>query len=482
MKIKKPNTPVLIGRHEECDILKECPESSRSEFVIVCGRRRIGKTFLIDQFFENRYDFSFVGKHRTKTQTQLSYFSKAMRKYSGMKQTAYADWYDAFDALEEYLETLPTDRKKVIFIDEMPWIDSQRSTFVSALENFWNAWANRRYDIVLIASGSATSWMADKLIENQGGLHNRITRRLYLEPFTLAETEQYLQSFDSPLTRYDILQCYMFTGGIPFYLSLMNPKLSVAQNIDKLFFDKNAPLRNEYDELYSALFSHVDSYLKVIELLNNHKYGLTKREIGNATKFNGKYLNTILNNLEQCDFIDKYELFGKKNMLVYRLVDFYTLFYFKFIHNRHEKDTEWWSHNLEASGIKSWMGLTFELICMRHHKQIKKALGISGIGTSISTWKCMPDADNEIPGAQIDMLIERSDRIIHLCEMKFSEEEYCISNDYEMRLRRRMGIFKERTKTKQPLVHTFITTFGIGRGKHNSIVHSEVTMDNLFDS
>lgn len=343
--------PVLIGRHDECATLKECMASNRSEFVIVCGRRRIGKTFLVDQFFENRYDFSFVGKHKTKTQTQLNYFAKAIQKYSGQKQKTYADWYDAFDALEYYLETLPVNRKKIIFIDEMPWIDTQRSTFVSALENFWNGWANRRYDIVLIASGSATSWMADKLIDNQGGLHNRITRRLYLEPFTLSETEEYFKSFDSPLTRYDILQCYMFTGGIPFYLSLMNPQMSVAQNIDMLFFHKSAPLRREYDELYSALFTHVDSYIKVIEILYDHKYGLTKREISKATKLNGTFLNTVLNNLELCDFIENFELFGKKNTLVYRLVDFYTLFYFKFIANRHNKDTEWWSHNLDDAGI-----------------------------------------------------------------------------------------------------------------------------------
>lgn len=473
--------PTLIGRHDECATLKECLATNKSEFVIVCGRRRIGKTFLVDQFFQNKYDFSFVGKHKTKTQTQLNYFAKAIQKHSGRKQKAYADWYEAFDALEDYLETLPTNRKKVIFIDEMPWIDTQRSTFVSALENFWNGWANRRYDIVLIASGSATSWMADKLIDNQGGLHNRITRRLYLEPFTLSETEEYFKSFDSPLTRFDILQCYMFTGGIPFYLSLMNPQMSIAQNIDMLFFHKSAPLRREYDELYSALFTHVDSYIKVIEILYSHKYGLTKREISKATKFNGTFLNTVLNNLELCDFIENFELFGKKNTLVYRLVDFYTLFYFKFIANRHNKDTEWWSHNLDDAGIRAWMGLTFELICMKHNKQIKKALGISGIGTSVSTWKCLQDKDNDMPGAQIDMLIERSDKVIHLCEMKFSEQEFSITNNYEMGLRKRMGIFKERTKTKEAVVHTFVTTFGVGQGKHSSIVHSQVTMDDLFN-
>lgn len=477
MKLK---APVLIGRHKECETLRECLTSSRSEFVIVCGRRRIGKTFLVDQFFEGNYDFSFVGKHKTKTQIQLNYFSKELQRRTGQELRKFADWYEAFDALEDYLMGLPADRKKVVFIDEMPWIDTQRSTFVSALENFWNGWANRRYDIVLIASGSATSWMADKLIENQGGLHNRITRRMYLEPFTLAETEEYFRSFDSPMTRFDILQCYMFTGGVPFYLSLMNPKLSVAQNIDMLYFDKNAPLRKEYSELYNALFTHADSYIKIVELLNSHKEGLTRKEIAKASNMNGIFLNTLLSNLEQCDFIDKYEMFGKKNTLVYKLVDFYTLFYLKFIENRNNKDEEWWSHNLDSPSVRSWLGLTFELVCMRHHKQIKKALGISGVATSVSTWKCPPDPEAGTQGAQIDLLIERADKVVHLCEIKFSEQQYNITSDYEMRLRNRMGIFRLRTGTRKALVHTFITTFGVGEGKHRSIVHSEVTMDDLF--
>ncbi len=472
----------LIARQAECELLEQCLTSNRSEFVIICGRRRIGKTFLVDSFFNKEYDFSFVGSHKAKTHVQLRKFAKALKEYSGEKQSVFSDWYDAFDALEEYLQKLPNDRKKIIFIDEMPWIDTLRSTFVSALEDFWNGWANRRDDIILIASGSATSWMADNLISNQGGLHNRITQRINLDPFTLEDTEEFIRNTGSSWERYDILQCYMFTGGVPYYLNLLNPKLSVSQNIDKLCFDDNGVLRHEYDELYNALFTHAESYTKVVELLYHHKAGLTKAEISKLTNINGKKLKTILKNLTQCDFIDEYELFGTKSTLVYRLVDFYTMFYLKFLEDKHNKDNQWWSHNIDNPGIRAWMGLAFELICMRHHLQIKKALGISGIGTSISTWKCEPDTKKDLPGAQIDMLIERSDRIIHLCEMKFSEAEYNISSDYEMRLRKRMSIFKERSKTKKTLVHTFVTTYGLGQGKHNSIVHSEVTMDDLFNS
>ena len=474
--------PVLIAREKECEQLKECLESSRSEFVIVCGRRRIGKTFLIDRFFDNQYDFTFVGSHKAKTAIQLRNFAKALQQYSGKKYPKFADWYDAFDALEEYLESLPQDRKKIIFIDEMPWIDTSRSTFVEALENFWNGWANRRYDIVFIASGSATSWMADNLIENQGGLHNRVTRRLYLESFSLRETELYLKSRNFFWTRYDILQCYMITGGVPFYLSLLNPKLSVAQNIDALCFDENGPLRNEFNDLYPALFSHAENYINVVSLLYNHKSGLTKQEISKATKLNGNLLKTILDNLEQCDFVAKREMFGRASTLVYRLVDFYTIFYYKFIADKHKLDDQWWSHHLDDAGIRAWQGFSFELICMQHHRQIKQALGISGIATTVSTWQCKPDATKNIPGAQIDMLIERADRMIHLCEMKFSQRAFNISSEYEQRLRDRMWVFETKTKSRKPLVHTFITTFGLGEGKHQGIVHSEVTMDDLFNS
>jgi len=473
------NKPKLIARDEECRQLQKCMESDRSEFVIVCGRRRIGKTFLVDQYFKGKYDFSFVGSHNAPTKIQLRNFKKALSQYSGLK-LKITDWYDAFDALEEYLESLPFDRKKVIFIDEMPWIDTLKSDFVSALENFWNGWANRRYDIVLVASGSATSWMADKLIENQGGLHNRITARLYLSPFSLKESEEYLQNIGFNEDRLQILQCYMFTGGVPFYLSLIDPKLSIAQNIDNLCFHQKGVLRKEYDELYSALFKNVDAYISIVKLLNEHKQGMTKAEIAKLSTLNGQRLNTVLNNLEECDFITKSAIFGRKNIVLYRLVDFYTLFYFKFIEGNSSYDNNWFSHNLASRSVTSWMGLAFELICMRHHNQIKKALEISGIATSLYTWKC--DSTEEHNGAEIDMLIERADRMIHLCEMKYSQSTYNIDKEYAMKLRERMGIFDQVTKNKKGLLHTFVTTYGLGEGKHTSLVHSEVTMDDLFKS
>lgn len=473
----------LIARTRECEELNKCMDSDKSEFVIICGRRRIGKTYLVEKYFDGKFDFKFVGGHNLRTRDQLRNFSKALKKYSKSRQPDISDWSEAFDALEEYLESLPSDRKKVVFIDEMPWMDSRRSNFVSALENFWNGWAASQYNIVLVATGSATSWMVDKLIKNKGGLHNRVTRRLYLSPFTLKETEEYFVNRQTTWDRYEMLQCYMVTGGIPYYLDLIDPRESLAKNIDRLCYEEGGALQREFDELYNAVFVNAEKYISVVRLLSEHKEGLTRKEIGSYIGVEGTYLTRIISNLEKCNFIAKRAQYGnKKNDAIYRIIDFYTLFYFKFIEKNLSLDSSWWTHHLNSSSILAWQGLTFEIICLEHHQQIKNALGISGMATSVSTWRCLPDKEKNLPGAQIDMIIERADRMIHLCEMKFSQKPFNISSEYEKKLRDRMFLFDLKTKNKKPLVHTFVTTFGLGVGKHHSIVHSEITMNDLFNS
>ena len=313
---------ILIARESECERLKACMESDQSEFITVCGRRRIGKTYLVDCFFNRTYDFSYVGGHKLTTNVQLRNFAKAIKKHAKLsKAPSFENWFDAFDALEEYLENINEDRKKTIFIDEMPWIDTQKSDFVSALENFWNGWANRRTDIVFIASGSATSWMADNLEENQGGLHGRITARIYLQPFNLRETEEYLETMGICWDHYQILQCYMLTGGVPYYLKKLDPKLSCGQNTDVLCFRETGELRTEFSELYSALFNNADRYIEIARLLFNKEQGLTKQEVNKVMKMNPDTLDKYLRNLRLCSFISEGIRFGSK-VPVYRLVDF----------------------------------------------------------------------------------------------------------------------------------------------------------------
>ena len=470
----------LIGRKLEQAKLQACMESERSEFVVVYGRRRIGKTFLVRRFFKDNYAFSFVGKHEMRREQQLAEFAKELMCYS---HSAFVpqlkNWTEAFDALQRLLETYNIPGKKVVFFDEMPWMDTPKSDFVSALENFWNGWANMRDDIVLVACGSATSWMVDKLLHNQGGLFNRITQKLYLRPFKLSEMEQYLDEKHFGWNRYQIAQCYMILGGIPFYLTLLNPKLSLLSNIDELFFaDAHAMLRTEYNELYSTLFKRPDNYLAVIRMLTERKEGFTRKEINEKTKLGGAALSKILSDLEQCDFIFSYARYGNaKNNAIYRIKDFYTLFYYKYVNGIDTKDSLRWTHLSSTPQVSSWQGFSFELLCLLHLDEIKKALGIDRILNDASAWRSRQPEQN----TQIDLVIERADHNINLCEMKFSSGMYAIDKGYEQKLRERMSIFLAETMTRCSTRITMVTTYGVLQNKHSGIVNDEVLLDDLFE-
>lgn len=456
-------------------------ESERSEFVVVYGRRRIGKTFLVRRFFKDNYAFSFVGKHEMGREQQLAEFAKELMRYSHSTFVPQLkNWTEAFDALQRLLETYDIPGKKVVFFDEMPWMDTPKSDFVSALENFWNGWANMRDDIVLVACGSATSWMVDKLLHNQGGLFNRITQKLYLRPFKLSEMEQYLDEKHFGWNRYQIAQCYMILGGIPFYLTLLNPKLSLLSNIDELFFaDAHAMLRTEYNELYSTLFKRPDNYLAVIRMLTERKEGFTRKEIGEKTKLGGAALSKILSDLEQCDFIFSYARYGNaKNNAIYRIKDFYTLFYYKYVNGIDTKDSLRWTHLSSTPQVSSWQGFSFELLCLLHLDEIKKALGIDRILNDASAWRSKQPEQN----TQIDLVIERADHNINLCEMKFSSGMYAIDKGYEQKLRERMSIFLAETMTRCSTRITLVTTYGVLQNKHSGIVNDEVVLDDLFEN
>ncbi len=471
----------LIGRDRECRELERCLKSDRSELVIVYGRRRIGKTFLIEEFFNQKFDFKYVGAHGMTTRRQLRNFQRVLNSYSEKKFNRLQNWDDAFFALEEYLSTLPKDRKLVVFIDEMPWMDSRGSIFVSALENFWNGWAMSQRNIMLIATGSATSWMKNKIIANKGGLHARITCNLHLSPFTLNEGERYLSSIGVEWDRYQQAQTYMALGGVPFYYSLIDPYLSFSQNIDRLFFNEGALLKLEFEELYSALFNKADLYKSIVELLSQCETGMTSKEILQSLSIKSSNVTKALRNLESSDMIEKWLQYGNKRRgAVYRLTDFFSLFYFKFLKNDLSHDENWWTNHFDSGKVYDWMGSSFELICMRHHRQIKAALGITGIATALSSWHVKANKEDGLPGAQIDMIIDRSDRIIHLCEMKFSIDTYRLKPEYERKLRDRSSLFKDITKTNKTVVHTFVTSYGVANGRNRSIVHSEVTLDDLF--
>lgn len=469
------NMKNLIGRTYENELFKRCYNSGRAEFIIVSGRRRVGKTYLVNNLYEKEYAFSYVGGHHLTQKQQLQRFALALMKYT--KSTVSIElknWFDAFDRLKEYLSSLRR-RRIVVFFDEMPWIDSWKSDFVSALEYFWNSWGAQNDNLMFIASGSATSWLNDNIIENKGGLHARITRHIYLETFTLKETEQYLVSRGIKWDRYQIAQAYMVFGGVPFYFSLLDGGISLAQNIDELFFSAKAQLRHEFDELYNALFSNSDKYISIVKALSQKKQGMVRNEISEATGLQGSALTRKLKNLEKCSFITTFSQFGNTSRnTIYRLSDFYTLFYFKFVEENHSKDRKWWSNNINLPSINAWQGFSFELICLLHTDQIKNKLGISGISTSVSAWKNAT--------SQIDLVIDRADRTINVCEIKFSVNPYEITREYADRIRMRNADFVSATKTRKGIISTFVTTYGVIQGVNSSVAMSEVTMDDLFES
>lgn len=469
----------LIGRHGEQALLQACMSSGRSEMVVIYGRRRIGKTFLVRRFFNDTYDFAFVGRHEMSRELQLTEFAKALQHYSGSTMTpGLRNWSDAFDALQSLLQSKKKKGKKVVFLDEMPWMDTPKSDFVAALENFWNGWANMRDDIMLVACGSATSWMIDKLLHNQGGLFNRITQKIYLRPFRLKEVEEYLDDRKFNWNRYQIAQCYMILGGVPFYLSLLNPKLSLLGNIDELFFSSShAMLRMENNELYATLFRHPENYLAVIRLLTERKEGFTRKEIADRMKIGGAALTKILSDLEQCDFILPYARFGNtSNNTIYRIKDLYTLFYYKYVNDVDTKDPQRWTHLSSTPQVTSWQGFSFELLCLLHLDEIKQALGIDRILNDASAWR----SKNSDVNTQIDLVIKRGDMNINLCEMKFSTGMYAIDKAYEQKLRERMSIFRAETHTRCSTRITMVTTYGLLQNKHSAIANDEVKLDDLF--
>lgn len=471
---------IVIGREKEIHQLKRCYESKESQLVILYGRRRVGKSYLVNQTFEERFDFKLVGDYTLKKEEQLLNFYEELKRKSRIKFQVPKDWREAFWQLRDYLDTFKDQKKHVVFFDEMPWLDNHRSGFLPAFEYFWNSFGAAKDNLMFIVCGSATSWLVENIDQNKGGLFNRQNCRIYLEPFTLNETEKFLKSRNINWSRYDICECYMILGGIPYYLDLLDSSMTYSANIDNLFFKKHSLLWDEFDHLYNTLFTNSESYIKVIETVSEKRIGLTRTEIVEKSKLNDNtQLTKILKNLEDSGFIRMYSFYGKKKQgTVYQLSDYFTMFYLKFVKGKTNIDDEFWSHSLTNSVRRSWAGYTFEQLCKDHIKQIKNRIGISGVLTSQSSWFTVADEVHD--GAQIDLLIDRNDRVISVCEMKFSEKDFVIDKKYEKELRNKIGTFRFVTQTRKAVQLVMVTTYGVKQNMYSSLVQKQVTMDDLF--
>jgi AAA+ ATPase superfamily predicted ATPase len=469
----------IIGREKELEVLEKAKTSDISQFIAVYGRRRVGKTFLIREAFQQDFAFYLTGVANINLHQHLSNFQRAMQKYHPDGSAIVPEnWFVAFGQLEELLSK-SKKRKKVVFLDELPWLDTAQSGFIQALDYFWNSYASARNDIILIVCGSAASWMINTLIHNKGGLHNRVTHRIRLEPFSLSECEAFFQSRAGVFNRYQLIQLYMVMGGIPFYLDHVDVGMSASQNIDRLCFQRDGLLVEEFSDLYTSLFNKAEKHLSVIEVLSKKAKGLTRTEIIENTKLpNAGSTTRILKELEESGFIRKYLSFGKKEKSsLYQLSDFYSLFYIKFIRGNHALNENNWINGLDTPQQRSWSGYAFEQVCLAHLAQIKQALGISGIQTNSSSWINTGEGNKR----QIDLVIDRKDGVINICEMKFSINPFTIDKKYHAELQDKIETFRTATQTNKSIFLTMITTFGIVRNTYsNSIVQNSFKMDDLF--
>ena len=482
----------IIGRKLEIERLKRYVKSNRSEFIAIYGRRRIGKTFLIRELFEGAFTFRITGKENVGTKEQLENFGYALRKFSTV-ETFPKDWQEAFHMLSSYIENEATSETKIIFIDELPWFDTYGANFVSALELFWNDWAAYRRDIKLIVCGSATTWMLDNVVNSRGGLHNRATHTILLQPFTLSEMQQYFKTYDFTYEYQELIECYMAVGGVAYYLSLFEQDKSVAQNIEALCFTRGGELVDEFNKVFKSLYKRADNHIAVISALNKKAKGMTRKEIiEEAHQTNNGNLTKLLCELEECSFIRSYTPFKKsKKDKVYQLIDPFTLFYFRFMKNNNNLLKGYWQKIQTTNEYATWCGYAFEIVCLNHLEQIIHALGIDGTISTPCSWTYRPskailnddEVDDELKhGAQIDLLIDRSDKTITLCEMKYSQGEYEITKSYDAIVNRRMNIFKKVTKTNKSLVPTYITPCGLFDNIYARRIPRQVIGVQLFDS
>lgn len=476
----------IIGRSQEIEELNNLYASDKPEFVAIYGRRRVGKTFLVKELFQDKMTFYHSGlspydqERKIKMSDQLEAFYASLLRH-GMEETACPKtWMEAFAMLGRFLEQMDNAERQVVFIDELPWMDTPRSKFLVALEHFWNSWGAWHDRVMLIVCGSATSWMLDNLINNKGGLYDRLTRQIKLSPFTLAECKQFYVANDIVMSTYDVVEAYMILGGIPYYMNYLQRGKSLAQNIDLLFFAKNARLRGEFDRLFGSLFVNPSDHKAVVTLLANRHIGCTREEIArhlNSTP--GGTFSKMLESLVESDFITVYQPFGESTRcLRYKLVDNFCLFYLTFLGKKKVTNETFWQQNTNSPAINAWRSITFEQLCFNHTQIIKRALDVGGVASAQSPW--IVQGDGQKQGVQIDLLIIRDDRVVNLCEMKFLSGEFEPTGDDEMKMRNRIARLQERLSFKQTIHLTLVTTVGLRRNAHSSVFQKVVTINQLL--
>ncbi len=480
----------IVGRVREKRTLEKLRRSKDPELLALYGRRRVGKTFLIRKYFgEEETYFELTGQHRGPLHQQLENFAEAFGAafLRGHALATPTSWNRALRTLAQEIDRRKPSGKIVLFLDELPWLAARKSGFLQAFDYFWNSWGTKQNNLLVVVCGSATSWVIENIVYSKGGLHNRVTEHIRLLPFTLSETEDYLSSRDIHLERKQIVELYMATGGVPHYLRQAERGQSAAQNIDRMCFTKDGLLADEFDRLYRSLFEHSENYVKVVKALARRRNGLSRDQLlESAGLTSGGGATRILDALEESGFISGSVPFGKKaHEAVYRLVDEYSLFYLTWVrpapHSVFGPTPQgYWLSKRASPSWTSWAGYTFEGICQKHVAQIKKGLGIRGVHTTEASFTYRPTRKTDT-GAQIDLLIDRADNCITLCEIKYYDSEFVIDKSYAQKIRKKRDIFRKQTRTRKTIFIVMVTTYGTKENQYfNELISEQLTMDVLF--
>ncbi len=484
----------IIGREKELQELEEAYQSDNAEFIAVYGRWRVGKTFLVTNSLSNREDTLFFHISGTKKGTKAEQIKNFTDEISdkflkpGARIESPKTWRDALRLLTEYIKDYK-GKKVVLFFDEFPWLVSKRSELMETFQFHWNRHWSLDDRIKLIVCGSSAGWILEKIINDRDGLYNRVTHRIHLEPFNLHETKEYLRSRGASLQNRDITNLYMVLGGIPFYLSQTKTRLSAMQNIEFLAFRKNSFLMTEFDNLYATLFSEDAGHIELAKIISKHRYGINRKNIVAASpRFKkGGRLTTLLKDLEQAGFISRFTPFeSKKKEAFYKMEDEYSLFYFNWIEPIRETPLArsmkigYWEQELKSPAWHSWAGYAFEALCIKHISQISEALGIS-VTAKPHTWRYVPPKGSLERGAQVDLLFDRDDNSITLCEIKYTREPFILDKEQMHKLWNRIDVFKQHTKTQKNIFLSFISAQGLKKTVYSEeFVHQIVSLEDLF--
>lgn len=480
----------MVGRTIEQNELLNLYESNDSQFVVVYGRRRVGKTYLINQTFADKFTFKHAGlspielknmKGRSLLNKQLKSFYQSLIEQGMEKCDKPEDWFEAFALLKKFLIEKDSGSRQVVFIDEFPWLDTPKSDFITAFESFWNNWGCARNNLMLIVCGSATSYILNKLINNHGGLYGRITYQIKLMPFSLKECEELFQEKKIQISRYDIAQAYMMVGGIPYYLNYFSSNLTFPENIDNLFFKVNAKLKDEFNNLFSSTFSNPEATKSIVKLLAKKNIGYTKKEIMNTLPASdADSLNSTLSSLVGSDFVMKYVPFkGKKRDECYKLIDPFSIFYLKIVNEQSSINETYYTDNFNSQKFVSWRGIAFENVCLNHIKQIKAALGISGVSTNQSVLHIQGNENTN--SKQIDLIIERKDDVVNVCEIKYYGDVFSVDKKYYETLLGRVNYVTSLISKKSVVQNTLITTFGLKKNEYSGIFSKSICLNDLFN-